>query len=145
MKVFVCPVCGHIEFGAAPQYCPICHVPAEKFAQNDNIFKDAEAKSKEAAIKHIPDITINKKCGLIPESACTDVTVRIGKTLHPMEEKHYIVFVDCYIDYKFVSRMYLSPGVNAAGCFHIKYTGAKVTIVELCNVHGHWMAEADLA
>lgn len=29
----LCPVCGHIEFGAAPEKCPICGVKAEKFVQ----------------------------------------------------------------------------------------------------------------
>ncbi len=32
-KFFLCPVCGHIEFGAAPEKCPICGVPASKFVQ----------------------------------------------------------------------------------------------------------------
>ena len=27
----LCPVCGHIEFGEAPEKCPICGVPAAKF------------------------------------------------------------------------------------------------------------------
>ena len=27
----LCPVCGYIEFGEAPQKCPICGVPAAKF------------------------------------------------------------------------------------------------------------------
>lgn len=29
----LCPVCGHIELGAAPERCPICGVPAAKFVQ----------------------------------------------------------------------------------------------------------------
>jgi len=28
---YLCPVCGHIEFGEAPEKCPICGVPAGKF------------------------------------------------------------------------------------------------------------------
>jgi rubrerythrin len=28
---YLCPVCGHIEFGAAPGKCPICNLPAAKF------------------------------------------------------------------------------------------------------------------
>jgi rubrerythrin len=28
---YLCPVCGHIEFGKAPERCPICNVPAAKF------------------------------------------------------------------------------------------------------------------
>ena len=27
----LCPVCGHIEFGKAPESCPICGVPAARF------------------------------------------------------------------------------------------------------------------
>ncbi len=30
---YLCPVCGHIEFGTPPQKCPICGVKAEKFVQ----------------------------------------------------------------------------------------------------------------
>ena len=28
---FLCPVCGHIEFGAPPEKCPICGVKGEKY------------------------------------------------------------------------------------------------------------------
>lgn len=30
-EFYLCPVCGHIEFGSPPDNCPICGVPAEKF------------------------------------------------------------------------------------------------------------------
>jgi len=30
---FLCPVCGHIEIGAAPEACPICSAPGAKFVQ----------------------------------------------------------------------------------------------------------------
>ncbi len=30
-EFYLCPVCGHIEFGEAPEKCPICGVPAAKF------------------------------------------------------------------------------------------------------------------
>jgi rubrerythrin len=30
-KFFLCPVCGHIEFGEPPERCPTCNVPAAKF------------------------------------------------------------------------------------------------------------------
>jgi len=32
-KFFLCPVCGHIEFGAAPENCPICGAPASRYIQ----------------------------------------------------------------------------------------------------------------
>ncbi len=30
-EFYLCPVCGHIEFGTPPDKCPICGVPAAKF------------------------------------------------------------------------------------------------------------------
>lgn len=30
---YLCPVCGHIEFGTAPASCPICGVKGDKFVQ----------------------------------------------------------------------------------------------------------------
>jgi rubrerythrin len=30
---YVCPVCGHIEFGAPPESCPICGVKGSRFTQ----------------------------------------------------------------------------------------------------------------
>jgi rubrerythrin len=31
MEVYLCPVCGDIEFGEPPEKCPICGAPAAKF------------------------------------------------------------------------------------------------------------------
>ena len=33
VEFHLCPICGHIEFGAAPASCPICGAPAAKFVQ----------------------------------------------------------------------------------------------------------------
>jgi rubrerythrin len=30
-KFYLCPVCGHIEFGMPPAKCPVCAAPAAKF------------------------------------------------------------------------------------------------------------------
>ena len=144
MGVYVCSVCGHIEFDQIPAACPVCKSPKEKYSQNDRIFEESAEKSKEAAVKHIPALTVNKKCGLIPEQSCLDVTVRIGATLHPMESAHFIQFIDCYVDNRYVSRIILTPGVFAAGSFHLKTQGAKVQVVENCNIHGYWKSETNL-
>jgi superoxide reductase len=144
MSIFICRGCGHIEFGEAPERCPVCGAPKTSFNQNDNVFIESEEKSKEAAVKHIPAVTVKKECGLIPGQGCVDIIVRIGETVHPMEEAHFIQWIDCYVDDQYVSRVYLTPGVYAAGCFHLKTSGSKVRIVEQCNLHGHWQAEAEL-
>ena len=31
--IYLCPICGHIEFGSAPGACPICGTKGEKFVQ----------------------------------------------------------------------------------------------------------------
>lgn len=32
-KFYLCPVCGHIEFGTPPEKCPICGVAASKYVE----------------------------------------------------------------------------------------------------------------
>lgn len=142
MGFYVCKVCGHVEFGSAPNNCPVCFAPKTSFEQNDRVFIDSEEKAKEGAAKHIPSIQVVKKCGIIPEESCTDIIVRIGEKLHPAEEKHHIMFIDCYIDDKYVTRVMLSHNVWPSALFHIKDSGSKVTIVERCNIHGWWKSEA---
>ena len=144
MSCFICNVCGHAEFGSAPEKCPVCFAPQTSFLQNDNIFAESEEKSKEGAVKHIPSIKINKECKIIPEESCVDVIVRIGETLHPMTADHSIQFIDCYVDDKYVTRVFLTPGVFPSAVIHLKETGSKVRIVQNCNLHGHWQAEAEL-
>ncbi len=35
VKFYLCPVCGHIEFGEPPANCPICHAAAARFVLVD--------------------------------------------------------------------------------------------------------------
>jgi len=142
-RIFICSVCGHVEFGGAPENCPICHAPKEKFEQNDTVFSDAEAKGKELTVSHTPVLVAKKKSTLISEVPCLEITVRIGKKLHPMEEAHHIRFIDCYVDDKHVSRNMLTLGSYAAGTFQVKAAGTKVRVVHVCNLHGYWQAEAE--
>lgn len=32
-RFYLCPVCGHIEFGAPPERCPICNTVAARFVE----------------------------------------------------------------------------------------------------------------
>jgi desulfoferrodoxin-like iron-binding protein len=141
MKIFRCEVCGHLEFNGIPEKCPVCWSEKEKFAQYDKIFEESQAKSPEAEVKHVPFVQVNTTCGLIPDKGCTDILVRIGKTLHPSEEKHFIQFIDCYQNERYLGRAILSPGIYPAACFHLKESTGKVTITEHCNLHGYWKTE----
>ena len=33
VQFYLCPICGHIEFGAPPETCPICGTAAARFVQ----------------------------------------------------------------------------------------------------------------
>jgi desulfoferrodoxin (superoxide reductase-like protein) len=60
------------------------------------------------------------------------------------EEKHFIQFIDCYQNGRYLGRALLSAGIYPAACFHLKEPIGKVTITEHCNVHGYWKTEIDL-
>lgn len=144
MKLFVCSVCGHVEIGAAPEVCPLCHSPMEKFGRDDALFSDAMAKTPELAIDHVPEITVDKSSKLIVEQPVKVVNVRVGRKLHPMLDAHHIQWIDCYVDDHFISRSSLTPGSNPAVTFYPGMNGSKVRVVEHCNLHGHWQAGAVL-
>ena len=65
MKKFVCPVCGYVHEGdAAPERCPVCKVPAEKF--NEMVEGAALAAEHEygvyaKTVKNNPDISEEDK------------------------------------------------------------------------------------
>lgn len=144
MKVFICQSCGHLQFNETPENCPVCGAPKNKFKQNDNIFEESRQQSPEAEVKHVPSVKVDKECGLIPEDSCTDVHVRIGETLHPMQDKHYIQFIDGYQDEEFIGRMELTPNLQPAAAFHLKKDSGKLILVENCNIHGYWMKEVNI-
>lgn len=145
MKIFICQVCGHIAFDGLPDTCSVCGSPKEKYIQNDNVFAESKAKNPEGDAKHTPFIVVEKKCSLIQDTACIDAHIKIGKVTHPMEAKHYINFIECYLDGLYVARFEFTPnGVNPACALHIKNPAKKLTIVEKCSIHGYWMSEANL-
>lgn len=135
MKGFVCATCGHIEFEGAPEKCPVCMSPKDMFEEKD-IIKTAEDEGPKE--KHVPVIDIGNKCRFVDEG-CTDVHVKIGETIHPMEEDHFIVWVDFYTDKKWVCRVHLSPACTPIAAAHIKPVSGNVTVIEFCNQHGHWI------
>ncbi|PIQ89107.1 MAG: hypothetical protein COV72_04750 [Candidatus Omnitrophica bacterium CG11_big_fil_rev_8_21_14_0_20_42_13] len=147
MKGVVCSVCGFIAINnIIPDKCPACGAARESFRIKDDAIKTPQDKNNlnEAEKKHIPAITLVKKCGLIPEG-CEDAHAKIGVIQHPMEEKHYITHLDFYLDKEFISRVMLTPRtLNPAAALHIKASGGTLSVIELCNIHGAWISEADL-
>lgn len=147
MKMYVCGVCGHIAFDNAPDNCPVCHAPKDKFKEDANALKSpADPKNlTDGDKKHIPNFTVVKQCGLIP-GTCTDVHVKIGEILHVMEEKHWIGWIDMYLNKRFIARYEMtSGGPNPCVGMHLKNDkGGMLTAIEFCNVHGKWMGQVEI-
>ena len=75
--------------------------------------------------KHVP----------VVEKTGRGFKVKIGAAPHPMEEKHYIEWIEIIADGK-QYREYLKPGQPAEAEFGIE--ASIVTAREYCNLHGFW-------
>ena len=119
-QVYKCLKCGNIvevlEVGGGELVC--CGEPMKHMVENT---VDA---SKE---KHVPVI----------EKSPEGWWVTVGSVLHPMEEKHYIQWIELLADGK-VLRAELKPGDEPRAFFACKAT--KVGAREYCNLHGLWKA-----
>ncbi len=146
MNGFVCKVCRFISInGSAPEKCPVCGAPKTSFEEKDAIKTPQDINNlSELEKKHICVIALAKTCGLIPDG-CQDAHVKVGQIQHPMQPEHYIQHIDFYLDNEFISRVILTPDkLNPAATLHLKAEAGKLTVIELCNLHGAWIKEEDL-
>ncbi|CAK7009354.1 MAG: Desulfoferrodoxin [Desulfovibrio sp.] len=87
-----------------------------------------EGTSDGAAEKHVPVI----------EKTANGFKVKIGSVPHPMEEKHWIQWIELIADGRSYTK-FLNPGDAPEAEFCIQ--AEKVTAREYCNLHGHWKSE----
>jgi superoxide reductase len=122
LEVYKCSVCGNIVelfiCGGGPLSC--CGTPMQ--LQDEN---SVEASQE----KHVPVI----------EKGDGKVTVKVGSVAHPMEEAHYIQWIEI-VDNGKISRQMLKPGEAPEATFCVK--SDRIVAREYCNLHGHWKAEA---
>ncbi len=120
LQVYKCALCGNIvevmHAGGGTLKC--CNQAMDLLQENTT---DA------AKEKHVP----------VVEKTDTGVTVKVGSVLHPMEEKHYIEWVEIVADGQ-VYRKFLNPGEAPEAHFNIK--AENILAREYCNLHGHWKA-----
>jgi superoxide reductase len=121
-EVYKCEACGNIVEvlvgGGGELVC--CGNPMVQLVENT---VDA------AKEKHVPVI----------EKVAAGFKVSVGSIAHPMEEKHYIQFIELIADGK-VYRQFLNPGDKPEALFQVE--AATVTAREYCNLHGLWKTEA---
>lgn len=117
-QVYKCEVCGNIV--------EVLHEGAGELVCCGQSMKLQEENTVDVATeKHVPVI----------EKTDKGVRVKVGEVPHPMEEKHYIEWIQIIADGK-AYRKYLKPGdaPEAEFCIDAK----KITAREYCNLHGLW-------
>ena len=68
--------------------------------------------------------------------------VRVGEVLHPMNDDHYIMFIETISEDKnHVQLQYLHPGEEPKMLLQQKL--GKTLAREFCNLHGLWEGESD--
>ena len=120
LQIYKCKICGNIvevlHEGAGELVC--CGQPM--ILREENTVDAAREK-------HVP----------VVEKTTGGVKVKVGSVAHPMEEKHYIEWIEIISDGK-VYRQFLKPGDTPEATFDID--AQQVTAREYCNLHGLWKA-----
>ncbi|GAB6054847.1 desulfoferrodoxin [Methanobacterium alkalithermotolerans] len=120
-EIYRCNVCGNIvemvHAGVGELIC--CGQPMELLI---------ERQTDVGPEKHIPIIENTKK----------GIKVKVGEVPHPMEENHYIEWVELIIDGK-TYREFLEPGDDPEVEFNLNISeDSDLKVREYCNIHGLW-------
>jgi len=119
LEIYTCSICGNIvevvHAGGGQLVC--CGQPMNLLVENS---VDA------AKEKHVP-VAEKKPDGLL---------VKVGSVVHPMEEKHYIEWIEIIDEQGKAYRKFLKPGDAPEASFCVP-EGA-YTLREYCNLHGLW-------
>ena len=118
LQVFKCEVCGHIieviHEGMGELVC--CNKPMKHVVEG----------TVDAALeKHVP----------VVEKTPGGVKVTVGSVAHPMEEKHYIEWIEIIVDGK-AYRQFLKAGDSPEAVFNVE--ADTLTARAYCNIHGLW-------
>ncbi|MEJ2268039.1 MAG: desulfoferrodoxin [Nanoarchaeota archaeon] len=117
-EVYICNVCGNV--------IEVLHASSNNLVCCGQPMNLMEQKSEgENADKHSPVI----------EKDSEGVKVKVGKVEHPMEENHYIEWIEISTE-KGESKKFLKPGEKPEAVFPVK---ADIKHARMfCNIHGLW-------
>ena len=117
VNYFKCPTCGNIieVINGDINRVKCCNKELELLIANTN---DGSVE------KHVP----------VYEIVNNEVIIKVGETIHPMEDKHYIMWISLVTNDKII-RITLKPGDEPI--VRLPYT-PKAIIYEYCNLHGLW-------
>ena len=118
LEIYKCEICGNIvevlHTGKGQLVC--CGEP---------MILLEEQTADQTKEKHVPVI----------EETDTGIKVVVGSTPHPMQEKHWIEWIEVIVDGK-AYRQFLNPGDTPEAFFNVK--GKSIIAREYCNIHSLW-------
>lgn len=118
--IYKCEVCGNvvsvIHNGGGTLIC----CGKEMQLQKPNTVDAAEEK-------HVPVVSVDGN----------KVTVKVGAIAHPMEEKHYIMFIHLVQDGNVIAGKRLKAGDAPEATFTVENTD-NIKARAYCNIHGLW-------
>lgn len=119
-QIYKCELCGNItevlHTGAGELVC--CGVPMALLE---------EKVTEEGNEKHLP---------VMEKLETGGVKVKVGEIAHPMEESHYIEWVEIQTKDGKVGKKFLQPADSTEMEFHTKEDVVEVRAY--CNIHGLW-------
>ncbi len=122
LEVYKCDQCGNMievmHAGVGKLVC--CGQPMQHLAENTT---DA------ATEKHVP----------VVERSDGGFKVKVGSVTHPMQEKHFIEWIELIAGDQ-VFRQFLAPDQAPEATFAVE--ADEVTAREYCNLHGLWKANS---
>ncbi len=127
LQIYKCNICGNIieviNPGEGELVC--CSVPMELLEEQTNDENNVHEK-------HVPIVTVEGE----------NKTIRVGAITHPMEENHYIVFIEAISpDKKYLKRKFLHPKEEPEMKLRNNCNYDSFTARELCNIHGLWKSK----
>lgn len=121
-KIYRCSTCGNI--------IEVLHEGQGTLVCCGKDMEILEEKSKEEGLeKHLPEVKIEDN----------NVKVTVGSILHPMEDSHYIQFIELIFDENRIIK-YLKPQESPMVEFKLDKQYTNIKIRAYCNIHGLWIS-----
>ena len=125
-QIYKCSICGNVvevlTAGGGELVC--CGKPMELMAEKT---KDEGQEKHVPIIEPLPANVYQGKDGF---------KIKVGEVPHPMEEKHFIEWIEIKTKDGKIGKKFLKPGGNPESDFY-----TRMDILEArayCNVHGLW-------
>ncbi|MDR1484156.1 MAG: desulfoferrodoxin [Planctomycetaceae bacterium] len=118
-EIYVCELCGNIVEVVTKGGGKLTCCGKEMILKTENTVDAAKEK-------HIPVVAIDGDIA----------TVQVGSVSHPMEDAHYITWIEIQQGDKF-QRVQLKPNIDPKAVFKID-PNQPVVAREYCNKHGLW-------